>query len=194
MWVKYLGTFISKPVEKHLKEYDAPAYASTMAYTRAGNYISLVPDEAYFQKFPQDEKNVFANHFHPPYIYLAEKLDLKNNIVKKTSNSPNGNWELQFIADHVVEKLFPGKKPLITIDGRKVSGNTGCNSFNGAATIEDSNIQFAEALAMTKMMCQGTGEQTFLQAMKKVSSWKMDEEGMLVLSAGNSVIMKLVEK
>ena len=83
---RYLGTFLAKQVKQHLKEYNPPAYANTMAYTRAGNFIVLKPDDTYYKKFPQSDTAIFVNHFHPPYIYMAERLPLinqNNNIPLK---------------------------------------------------------------------------------------------------------------
>jgi hypothetical protein len=73
---KYLGTFVSKSIKKHLPGYDAPDYYQGMDYVRTGAYIVLVPDENYDKMFPQDGKNIFVNHLHAPYIYLAGKLSL----------------------------------------------------------------------------------------------------------------------
>jgi pimeloyl-ACP methyl ester carboxylesterase len=71
---KYLGTFVSKSVRKQLRDYQPGDYYQSMDYERAGNYVVLKPDEDYYRRFPQDGKDIFINHMHPPYIYLAEKL------------------------------------------------------------------------------------------------------------------------
>jgi hypothetical protein len=71
---RYLGTFLSKQVKHHIKEYESPVYSNTMAYVRTGAFIVLRPDEDYFKKFVQADTAIFVNHFHQPYIYLASKL------------------------------------------------------------------------------------------------------------------------
>lgn len=72
---KYLGSYVAKSVKKHLPGFEEPAYVPTNNYVRTGNTITLLADEAYFAAFPQDPKNIFINHFHPPYLYLVNKLE-----------------------------------------------------------------------------------------------------------------------
>jgi len=74
---KYLGGYLSKSVKKHLKEFRSPEYYHSNDYVRTGAYIVLQPDDGYYKLFPQDEKTIFVNHFHSPYLYLAAKLELK---------------------------------------------------------------------------------------------------------------------
>lgn len=71
---KYLGRLLSGMVKKYLKEYREPAYFNSIDYVRAGNQVVLLPDDAYFKLFPDNEKNVFIHHFHKPYLYLLEQL------------------------------------------------------------------------------------------------------------------------
>lgn len=71
---KYLGNFVSKSIRQHLKTFQPPGYAQGSYYVRTGSTIVLLADEEYFTLYPQDKKNVFVNHLHNPYIYLAEKL------------------------------------------------------------------------------------------------------------------------
>ncbi len=73
---KYLGSMTSKTVQKTLPGFVPPAYYSSNHYVRTGNIIVLLPDEAYYQLYPdsQSAQNMFPHHLHPQYIYLAEKL------------------------------------------------------------------------------------------------------------------------
>lgn len=72
---KFLGKYVLKSVKKLLPGYIEPKYAASNEYVRAGNIITLLADEKYFQVFPQDGKNVFINHFHQPYLFLLEKIN-----------------------------------------------------------------------------------------------------------------------
>ena len=74
---KYLGGFVAKLIKKQLPEYIPPGYSGNMDYVRAGSFIVLQPDEDYYKLFPQDGKNIFINHLHKPYIYLAKKLSIR---------------------------------------------------------------------------------------------------------------------
>ena len=70
----YLGKLASKLVAKNLTGYVAPHYYNSNDYVRTGPTIVLLADSAYFRKYPDSKEKVFIHHFHPPYLYLAEKL------------------------------------------------------------------------------------------------------------------------
>ncbi|GAB4055004.1 lipase family protein [Spirosoma litoris] len=71
---KYLGKMASSTVKKKLNGYVAPEYYNSNNYVRTGNTIVLLADSAYFKKYPDSKEKVFTHHFHPPYLYLTEKL------------------------------------------------------------------------------------------------------------------------
>lgn len=71
---KYLGSKAFKFVHKSLPQFIEPKYANTTNYTRAGNFIILKADEAYYKLFPDSKDNIFVHHFIEPYLYLTEKL------------------------------------------------------------------------------------------------------------------------
>ncbi|MEO5594677.1 MAG: lipase family protein [Chitinophagaceae bacterium] len=70
----YLGKMISKSLKKSIPGFKAPVYYNSNHYVRAGNTIVLLADSAYFKLFPESKTNLFPHHFHPPYLYLADKL------------------------------------------------------------------------------------------------------------------------
>lgn len=71
---KYLGKMVSRMVQKQLPELKIPAYSSSNYYVRTGNTIVLYADDAYYQSFPSDPEQIWANHLIQPYLYLVEKL------------------------------------------------------------------------------------------------------------------------
>lgn len=71
---KYLGKYVAKQVQKHLKGFKPPAYYHSTDYVRTGNYIVLLPDAEYYKLYPDSEKKIFTHHYHMPYLYLAMKL------------------------------------------------------------------------------------------------------------------------
>lgn len=73
---KYLGTFTSKMVKAQIPGFEPPAYYNSNNYVRTGSTIVLFADAAYYQIYPDNEKNVFIHHGHPAYLYLTEKLAL----------------------------------------------------------------------------------------------------------------------
>jgi pimeloyl-ACP methyl ester carboxylesterase len=70
---KYLGDKATGIVQKYLPEFEKPTFAGTMDYSRAGNTISLTPDEAYLEKYPDDPQKIFMHHFHLPYMELVQR-------------------------------------------------------------------------------------------------------------------------
>lgn len=70
---KYLGSMTSKYVQKQYPQFKAPSYYPSNNYARAGSFVILMPDEAYFQKFPDSQKDVFIHHSIQAYLHLTEK-------------------------------------------------------------------------------------------------------------------------
>ncbi|MBD2699290.1 lipase family protein [Spirosoma sp. BT702] len=74
---KYLGNMASKTISKNLNGYVSPEYYNSNHYVRTGTTIVLQTDSTYFAKYPNSKEKIFTHHFHPPYLYLAEKLPEK---------------------------------------------------------------------------------------------------------------------
>ena len=110
----------------------------------------------------------------------------------------NGTWELNFITgeDFAFDELYPQKKPTLSFDlrNKKVSGNTGCNSFNGPVTIEGNKISFKLPMAMTRMMCEGAGETTFLETLASVNTYAITENNTLALMKDDIAVMRFSAK
>ena len=70
---KYLGAKATKIVKKTLPELVVPKFAKTSNYVRAGNFITLQGDAAYYKLFPNDKDKVFMHHMWEPYFYLIAK-------------------------------------------------------------------------------------------------------------------------
>ena len=188
---KYLGKYVMKSVRKQLPEYVEPVYANTNDYVRVGNQITLLADDDYFKVFPQDPKNVFVNHLHPPYLYLLNKYQMKTETTEE--NTLNGHWELNYIARQTAAfaELYPEKKPFINMNSQNLqfNGSTGCNNFTGMLKRDGNQINFPEAMAMTRMMCPGQGEQAFLSVLKTVNRYSLDKDTLTLLS-GDIAVMR----
>lgn len=108
-----------------------------------------------------------------------------------------GTWELNYISGPRIafNGLYPATKPTITFDiaDKKLSGNTSCNSFTGALVADDATINFSHPLAMTKMACPGEGEATFLDMLKKVSTYAVSDS-TLNFMMGDIAIMRFSKK
>lgn len=74
----------------------------------------------------------------------------------------------------------------------KLSGNAGCNNFNGNFKVDGNTLNLNPG-AMTRMACPGSGETDFLNAVKQVTGLKQ-EGGKLKLLNGATELMSLVPK
>jgi len=70
---KYFGHKIFTLVHENLPGLQEPDYAGTFNYMRAGIPIVLMPDSAYYKKYPNDQSNVFIHHMLEPYLHLLKK-------------------------------------------------------------------------------------------------------------------------
>jgi hypothetical protein len=73
-YCRNLGNRVGGMLKKSLPGFTTPAYANNMNYTRAGNYIVLLADEAYYKNYPDSKTNPFAHHLHKQYLFLLNKL------------------------------------------------------------------------------------------------------------------------
>lgn len=111
----------------------------------------------------------------------------------------DGIWELNYISGPKIafEGLYPDKKPFLSFNTKegRISGNSGCNSFTGNASISQNRFRVDENLAMTKMFCPGEGENTFMESLKKVNTYSISDEGKtLNLIMGDIAIMRFSKK
>ena len=123
---------------------------------------------------------------------------------KKTTNAMSdistlsGTWELNYISGTAApfEELYANKKPVISFDNanKTVSGNTSCNNFNGPLKAAGSKISFTDPMAMTRMLCPGAGENTFVETLKKVTSWSVSDGQTLNLIMGDIAVMRFTKK
>jgi heat shock protein HslJ len=113
---------------------------------------------------------------------------------KTTDNLSNATWELEYISGPRIafEGLYPNKKPQITFNTttNEVSGTASCNGYMAKYTSEGKSISFGEPESTTMMFCEGGGEQTFLQMMRKVNNYYIDKEGKLNLNIGEVPMMR----
>ncbi len=119
------------------------------------------------------------------------------NAVSGGITKLNGSWELSYIAGNDVAILYTSKKPFIHFDIAKemVNGNSGCNNFTGNLYADDHKMDFTKPMAMTRMACMGEGENIFIQALQKVSSYSISNGNTLnLISNADSIVMRLSKK
>ncbi|MFN3138493.1 MAG: META domain-containing protein [Allomuricauda sp.] len=101
-------------------------------------------------------------------------------------------WELEYISGPRIafDGLFPNKKPQITFNKEtgKVRGTDSCNGYTADFEIAESTIAFGDPGPTTMMFCGGS-ERQFLQMMKKIDGYSV-EEGKLNLLVGEVPMMR----
>ncbi|OMQ13058.1 META domain-containing protein [[Flexibacter] sp. ATCC 35103] len=112
----------------------------------------------------------------------------------KTDDLYNTTWELEYISGPRIafEGLYPDKKPYIKFDKEKseVYGNAGCNGYSAPFTLKGNSLTFGEQGPATLMFCEGGGEQTFLQIIKKIDSYSINKDGKLNLNMKDIPMMR----
>lgn len=127
-------------------------------------------------------------------IMVAFVVSSCNSLKNTTPLSSNETWELEYISGPRIafDGLFPNKKPQITFNTAtsEVSGTTSCNGFTTKYTLKENNISFSDNFPMTKMYCEGGGEQVFLQTLQQVNQFSKDTEGRLELKKQEITLMR----
>lgn len=123
----------------------------------------------------------------------ACKMRKQNQSAQKLT----GQWELTYITGPRIafNGLYPNAKPTINFkeNPEEISGNTSCNGFSCKLTINGNKMNIAEPGPMTMRYCEGGGERTFLDMLKKVTGYDV-QDNKLVMLQGDIVIMNFIRK
>ena len=90
----------------------------------------------------------------------------------------------------------PNIETAIMFDAEKISGNVGCNQFNGGYTLEESNIVFSPFIS-TKMACIGAaGEQesAILSVFTGAATFSLIGNTLTITSADGTSVIVLEQK
>lgn len=83
--------------------------------------------------------------------------------------------------------------PVMTFrENNRLSGFTSCNTFNGTYELDNTTITLDPG-SMTKMMCYGDVELSFLAALKTVNAFKLNKTGLELLN-GSKIVMRLLRE
>ena len=125
-------------------------------------------------------------------LLISACSSVKN--AKATNSLGNAAWELEYISGSRIafEGLYPNKKPKIKFNTttNNVSGTSSCNGYSANYTSNGKTISFGEPGPTTMMFCEGGGEQAFLQMMKKIDNYSIDNNGKLNLNIGEVSMMR----
>lgn len=124
-------------------------------------------------------------------VLLTSSCSPSKNSLAQAMRILNSKWVLQSLAGQSsLGNIFENKLPFLQFDtdALSVSGNNGCNNMTGPLKMEAGNkISFSQ-LAGTKMACPGQGEPLFMDALTKVTHFKIDNEVLTLLNQGQEVM------
>ncbi|MFZ1826294.1 MAG: copper resistance protein NlpE N-terminal domain-containing protein [Chitinophagales bacterium] len=131
------------------------------------------------------EFRVICNYDNTTYNGCGTYLNTKYAL--------NGSWQLQMLLSNDL-KIEPSKFPVIIFDvaQNKVMGNNGCNNYNGSVKITDTEIAIDKNLASTKMACEGTIENEYMQELSGGTFRYILNDNQLRLIAEDVVTMDFV--
>ena len=99
-----------------------------------------------------------------------------------------GSWLVTRIKDR---NRF-GRNPIIKINlsQNEINGNTSCNRFSAKIAVKNNKVDLSE-LSSTEMLCKDIDiEVAFLEALKSVSSYTLNEEKLQLLDENKSVLIE----
>ena len=100
-------------------------------------------------------------------------------------------WALEFLKGvNYQPDSNTQEQPIIEIHlkDNTVSGNTGCNSMNGAVIVEEDQIQFSDIIT-TKKFCSDSIEQEFLIALGMVNNYKIEKLKLYLYENDNEIMI-----
>ncbi|GAA4454033.1 META domain-containing protein [Rurimicrobium arvi] len=116
----------------------------------------------------------------------------KEDPVVRSQRLLQGAWTLQWMKGGDVAKLYPAKKPLVSINVAygKISGFNGCNNYFGTIKVEGDKLFFKGPLGSTKMACDQVDEQKFMSLINEVKTFKVADSNSLELSTAQGVALR----
>ena len=92
--------------------------------------------------------------------------------------------------------MYPDKKSQIkfNLTQNELGGNTGCNGFRSKIIIDGNKISIAEPFVKTIIFCEGGGETTFLNMLKKVNKYAITNGNTLAFIISDIAVMRFTKK
>lgn len=105
------------------------------------------------------------------------------------------SWK--WVTNEGIDEVSPVQKDAFVLtfkaDGN-VSGTTDCNSFSGAYDVViDGSLSFG-VLASTKKFCDGAQESEYFEFLRRVTSYAVSENELVLVIAGGETTMKFTAK
>ncbi|MEO6038691.1 MAG: META domain-containing protein [Saprospiraceae bacterium] len=99
----------------------------------------------------------------------------------------NTSWQLKKIVEGTTTQIPPaGVKTTANFNAGKITGNGGCNTYNGSYVLSGNRLTFGSDVISTKMFCQAANdwEMRYFHALHGELQWKI---------SGNTLTLQGVE-
>ncbi|MDR0428232.1 MAG: META domain-containing protein [Dysgonamonadaceae bacterium] len=115
--------------------------------------------------------------------------DLASNYVlgKVNKELVEKYWKLTELMGQPINRNSQGKEAFMTlqVDGNRIHGNFGCNSFNGTYEVKAGNCISFSRMASTMMMCPNmTVEQQFGEALQQADNYSLNADTLILNKTG----------
>ncbi|MBO6607892.1 META domain-containing protein [Psychroserpens sp.] len=99
-------------------------------------------------------------------------------------NKLNANWSLERINGEILKEGMTVPNLNLDIKSMRVSGNSGCNSFNGSIIeINSEHIDLGDLATTLKLCPEPNYESEFMTALKVMNSYSLDEDRLIISNA-----------
>jgi acyl-homoserine-lactone acylase len=173
--------------------------SGTFSWNEGGNAITLSPQDGDPQRYQVGEHRLF--HLDADGERMRGELE-GHYVLEQHRRDPaieDRHWRLVELNGQPVTRSEQRREAFFQLrsEAGRMSGNTSCNSFNGAYAIKGGQrISFAENIATTLMACPDMdGERAFIEMLKAVDNYSLDQDGRLSLNrARMAPLARFVEK
>lgn len=128
------------------------------------------------------------------FIFFSCESVKTPSAIPAELKDPKKVWALTYITGPRIafDGLYPNQKPRVTfnLNSNEINGFTSCNSFSSRIKINGDFISINSPL-QTIMICQGAGENTFVNLLNKIDRYHIKEGKLEFLN--NEIVMMRFE-
>lgn len=135
-----------------------------------------------------------GNEIPSPYNYDLKRISRSQSAegsAPAVTALQRTHWSLMRLGDAVVSRDSLQTEAYLVLDpeNHRVSGSSGCNRLAGSYELNGDHLKFGQ-MAGTMMACpKGMDtEQSFLQALDQVSTWKITDQHLELLDTGGKLL------
>lgn len=123
-------------------------------------------------------------------IINEEEYQGCGKYLTKNDMAYEGQWILVSLNDKSFSQSNTQDIPMLEISGDEniISGSTGCNRLNGQVKVEGDHIRI-ENITTTRMACRDNYEKEFLQAIKNINSYRVEENQLMLMHDEEEILI-----